>query len=615
MKASFLPQGAELVDGGVRYALWAPTAHSAEIQIYDQSGNSVRQVPLRPGREGHFVGIDLIGRAHDRFEASVNGGTPFPPPSSHFQPAGVHGPAEVLDPLSYKWHDSEWKRPVFRDLVIYELHIGTFTPTGTFRAAIDRLPYLRDLGVNSIEIMPVADFPGEWGWGYDGVQLFAPARCYGHPDDFRALIDAAHQHGLAVILDVVYNHFGPSGNYSGAFSPYYLEDKDHTPWGNAVNFGREFCEPVREFYRANLLYWMDYFHIDGFRLDATQSIVDPSPEHILSQLAQLVRARGGYIIAEDERNENRIITGLDEGGFGFHGVWADDFHHSVEAATVEASRYTDDFTGELFELVEALQHGWIYRGQISRHRGCGHGTPCQHLPYERFIFCISNHDQIGNRAFGERLNHLVNPASYRAASTLLLLSPYTPLLFQGQEWGASTPFLYFTDHEPELGQLVEEGRRRECRFEIFSNGATDIPSPQARDTFEASKLKWDETSAAPHAGTLLLYRELLRLRREHSVFRPIERAATQFNALPSGIVAMRGEGDGETWLMLCDLTGGHSGSLSDTSFTTLPDGNRWSLHLSSDEPRFGGTDANTVDLATGGFAFRKPGALLFQVLS
>lgn len=601
---------------GVFYSVWAPLRRTIAVEIYGHHGQPARSLQLERESDGYFRGKDLAGRPGDCYKLRPDAGMDFPSPASHFQPLGVHGPSEVVDHLAYRWRDAAWQRPAWRDLIIYELHIGTFTPEGTFAAAASRLPYLRDLGINAIEIMPLADFPGERGWGYDGVQLYAPARCYGRPDDFRALVDAAHEHGIAVILDVVYNHFGPDGNYTGQFSPFYLEHEDKTPWGDAINFGREHSAAVREFYKANLLYWMEYFHIDGFRLDATHAIADQPEHHILAEFADLVHSRGGYIIAEDERNEARIITARDADGFGMDGVWADDFHHSIEVATVPASRYHEEFKGDIRELVSSLHHGWIYRGQTSARTSEPRGTECRHLPPDRFILCISNHDQIGNRAFGERLNQLVDPATYRAASALLLLSPYTPMLFQGQEWAPSTPFLYFTDHNSELGRLVEEGRRAECRFAIFASGATDIPSPQAESTFAASQLKWDEATEGLHGQTLELYRELIRLRKAHAAFRPATRNGMRVTEIGPNTLAMRIGGIGEEWLLICNLKGPHSGGVDEHDILAAPPGCAWTRHLSSNEPRFGGGEPlGSFDPGSGRFTFRGPETLLFRALS
>ncbi len=520
----------------------------------------------------------------------------------------------VVDPKAFPWTDQRWSRPTFRDLVIYELHVGTFTPEGTFRGVIGRLPYLRDLGVSALEIMPVADFPGRHNWGYDGVRLYAPAKVYGEPDDLRALVDAAHAHGLAVILDVVYNHFGSDGNFLREFSPDYFESRHHTPWGEAINFSSS--PEVRAYYRANVIYWMEEFHIDGFRLDATHTIFDDSPRHILAELAAIGQAHGCYMIAEDERNLAQLISPAEDGGFALDAVWADDFHHSVEVALIEGSMYAGTFEGKLHELANALQNGWVHpppwpAGQPR------FNTACAHLPPERFVFCISNHDQCGNRAFGERINHFISPESYRAASTLLCLVPYMPLLFMGQEWGASTPFLYFTDHHAELGRLVEEGRRRDLlRFPVFEKelARRDFPSPQARETFEQSKLRWEEAERNGHAACLRLYREALRLRREHAAFRPEDRTHTQVAELSCKVLAIRARDSEEEWLLLCDLRGGHRGDLRTEPFCALEGSRQWRSVFSSNAIEFGGSGSLRFDPGTGRFDFQMPETLVLRAV-
>jgi len=518
----------------------------------------------------------------------------------------------VIDPAGFPWTDSHWQRPSFRDLVIYEVHVGTFTPEGTYRAAIEKLPYLRELGVNALELMPLADFPGEHNWGYDGVRLFAPARVYGSPDDLRALIDAAHSQGFAMILDVVYNHFGPDGNYLREYSGDYFEARHHTPWGEAINFSRS--QQVRDYYKDNIRYWMEEFHFDGFRLDATHAIFDDSERHILIELAEIVHAEGGYIIAEDERNLAKVISPQTDGGYDMDAVWADDFHHSVDVTLIEGSMYRGTFEGKLQELANALRNGWVHpppwpTGQPR------YNTACAHLPPERFVLCISNHDQCGNRAFGERINHFITPESYRAASALLCLAPYTPLLFMGQEWGASTPFLYFTDHGEELGRLVSEGRRKDLnKFPIFAEElkTKDFPSPQVRQTFEDSKLCWEEARGGGHASCLQLYRQVLRLRREHPAFRPRERESMQIAELSAKVLALRMQDGDEQWLLLCDLRGGHRGDLHSEPFCALAAGQHWKPVLSSNAAEFGGSKSMSYNSQTGHFDFQQPEVLVLR---
>ncbi|MEP6672624.1 MAG: malto-oligosyltrehalose trehalohydrolase [Chthoniobacter sp.] len=604
-------QGAEFGSSGVHYRVWAPKSERVAVRITAAAG-ATRTLPLAGETDGYHSVLDSDGVAGDRFAYELNGGGAFPCPASRFQPEDVSGPSMVIDPQTFSWTDQEWLRPAFRELVIYELHVGTFTPDGTYRAAMERLPYLRELGVNALEVMPLADFPGEYNWGYDGVRLYAPARVYGQPDDLRALVDAAHGHGLAVILDVVYNHFGPDGNFLKQFSPDYFEGRHHTPWGEAINFSRS--PQVRAYYEDNILYWMDEFHIDGFRLDATHTIFDDSPRHILAELAEIAHARGGYIIAEDEQNLAKVIESPAEGGIGMNAVWADDFHHTVDVALIEGSMYTGTFEGKLHELVNTLKNGWVHPPPWPA-GGPRMNTACAHLPPEKFVFCISNHDQSGNRAFGERINHFISAETYRAASALLCLVPYTPLIFMGQEWGASTPFLYFTDHHDELGHLVAEGRRRDLRkFPIFERelAERDFPSPQARETFEQSKLQWEEAGQAGHGACLRLYRAALRLRREHGVFRPHDRARTKVAELSCEVLAIRARSETEEWLLLCDLRGGHRGDLRAESFCALPAGRQWHPVFSSNAPEFGGPEPGGYDPVSGHIVFQHPEVLVLR---
>ncbi len=609
-----LPQGADIDSDGVHYRVWAPKTERVKVRILPAADGAERVLELAPESDGYHAGLDAQGVAGDRYLFVLREGAEYPCPASRFQPDSVSGPSQVIDPRTFAWTDTGWQRPAFRDLVIYELHLGTFTPGGTYRAAIERLDYLVDLGVTAIELMPVADFPGDRGWGYDGVRLYAPARAYGHPDDLRALVDAAHAHGLAVILDVVYNHFGPDGNFLREFSPDYFESRHHTPWGEAINFSSS--PQVREYFGANVTYWMDEFHFDGFRLDATHAIYDDSMRHILARLGEIVHERGGYIIAEDERNEAQLITSLAENGFGLDATWADDFHHNIEVALIDASMYARDFVGELHELVSALQSGWLHPSPWGPD-GPRRNTACAHLPPERFVFCISNHDQCGNRAFGERLNHFVSPETYRAASALLCLIPYTPMIFMGQEWGASTPFLYFTEHNAELGRLVEEGRRKDMqKFEIFKDtlAQRELPAPQSPETFEQSKLRWDEAEQAGHGTCLELYRDTLQLRREHSVFRPRDRAHTHVAELKCGVLAIRARGADEDWLLLCDLRGDHRGNLRSEEFCALEGSREWGTVFSSNDLRYGGSDSVSFDPTTGKLVFQKPELLVLRAL-
>ena len=511
---------------GTNFRVWAPLRQRVELLI-EEAGVAATVHPLTRAPDGTFGGFVPGVGAGSRYRYRLDGAGPYPDPASRYQPEGVHGPSEVVDASRFGWGDVGWSGVSLDDLVLYELHAGTFTPEGTFAGVIERLPYLRDLGVTAIELMPVADFPGLRNWGYDGVCLFAPARCYGRPDDLRRLVDCAHRYGLAVILDVVYNHFGPDGAYLGNFSPYYFSRHHHTPWGPALNLDGTHAGMVRAFFVENALHWLHEYHLDGLRFDATHALIDDSPRHLLAELSGCVRTsvagRGVLLIAEDHRNLADMVRPEAEGGWGLDAVWADDFHHQVRRHLAgDCEGYYRDFTGSTADIAATARQGWFYCGQHSTHLDSARGTDPAGLPLSRFVVCLQNHDQVGNRAFGERLHHQIDLAAYHAATALLLCAPETPLLFMGQEWAASTPFLFFTDHHPELGKLVTKGRRRE--FQAFS-AFTDpkmrerIPDPQAAATFGASQLVWAESEREPHAATLRLYRALLRLRRAEPALR------------------------------------------------------------------------------------------------
>ncbi|VTU01560.1 malto-oligosyltrehalose trehalohydrolase : Malto-oligosyltrehalose trehalohydrolase OS=Singulisphaera acidiphila (strain ATCC BAA-1392 / DSM 18658 / VKM B-2454 / MOB10) GN=Sinac_2834 PE=3 SV=1: CBM_48: Alpha-amylase: DUF3459 [Gemmataceae bacterium] len=510
---------------GVHFRVWAPEAEAVELVIE----GGPEPVSMRKSRDGVFAATVARARPGTRYKYRIDGRGPFPDPASRFQPDGVHGPSEVIDPAAFAWTDAGWKGPDPDALAIYELHVGTFTPAGTFAAATEALPALADLGVTAVELMPLADFPGERGWGYDGVSLYAPARCYGRPDDLRRFVDAAHRLGLAVLVDAVYNHLGPDGNYLSCFSPYYFSTTHQTDWGTGPNFDGDHSTQVEDFFVENALHWVHEYHVDGFRLDATHAMMDEGERHVLDLLTDRVHEAGDHygrrtlVIAEDERNLTTLVRPRGAGGFGMDGVWADDLHHQIRRAVAgDKDGYYADYTGSAQDIAETLRKGWFYCGQPSPRRRVPRGTDPAGIAPGRFVVCIQNHDQIGNRAFGERLNHQIDRAAYRAASALLLTAPQTPLLFMGQEWAASSPFLYFTDHHPELGALVTEGRRREFRhFPAFTDPIVRvrIPDPQAAATFLASKLNWGERDREPHAGMLRLYRDLLNLRRTEPALR------------------------------------------------------------------------------------------------
>lgn len=580
--------GAKVMREGTRFRAWAPRVQTVEVVILEGSGGIIRSVPLQAEGDGWFHGVDRPGRAGDAYKLRLDREMLVPDPVSRFQPDGPHGASVVVDAGSFPWSDEAWQCPGMRDLVIYELHVGTFTPEGTFKAAIEKLRHVKDLGATAIELMPVAEFAGERNWGYDGVGLFAPEHAYGHPDDLRALVDAAHQEGIAVILDVVYNHFGPDGNYLGACVGEYLDEEAKTPWGGAIRYGHAEFAGLRHMLVENVRYWMRDFHIDGFRVDATHAIFDESSVHILQEVTAAIHAEGGFAIAEDSRNDAMVCEPEAAGGLGFDAVWADDLHHALRVGqTRESASYYGDYSGSADELLEILTSGWLYHGQPRGGHGTPRGTPCQHLEPTAFITCISNHDQVGNRARGERLHQSVTPAAYRALSALLCLCPFTPMLFMGQEWAATTPFLFFTDHHDELGALVTAGRRSEfASFPEFSDaeGEMQIPDPQAEATFTRSKLRWEELQEKVHAQVLALYRECLRWRRQIPLLRGGGRRGWRVERLPQDLIALHYDGEVRGHTLIIHLAD-EPAILPVAEICRSPEAR---FALSSNDARFGG---------------------------
>jgi maltooligosyltrehalose trehalohydrolase len=491
-----------------------------------------------------------------------------------YQPSGVHGASEVIDHSRFVWSDARWQAPPLGAGVLYELHIGTFTREGTFAAAIDKLPYLAGLGITHLELMPVAEFPGDRGWGYDGVDLFAPHHVYGRPDDLKRLVDACHAHGLAVILDVVYNHLGPAGNYLSRFGPYFTH-RYHTPWGDAVNLDNAGSDEVRRFFCDNAVMWLRDYHFDGLRIDAVHALIDTSARHFLEQLAgevdtlEAITGRHLVLIAESDLNDPRVIRSREGGGYGLDAQWSDDFHHALHGMlTGERTGYYEDF-GTMAHFARALQEAFVYGGTASPHRRRTHGRMPAGLPGWRFVVAAQNHDQIGNRATGDRLTHLVSRQRLKIAAALLLTAPFVPMLFQGEEWGTSSPFQYFTSHEDEaLGRLVSEGRRRE--FAAFGWDPGSIPDPQMEETYRRSQLRWDEPALAHHAELLRWYRDLLALRRDHPALRDGKYRSVRVTCdeQRGQLTIQRG-----AILIVCSLAG---------SAATIETGDRWQLLLTSE---------------------------------
>ncbi|HVU35591.1 MAG TPA: malto-oligosyltrehalose trehalohydrolase [Opitutaceae bacterium] len=611
---AFRPVGALPTEAGVVYRVWAPDHDGVRAAIGGGNEPS-RRVALEHEGDGYFVGLDPEGRAGDLYHFEV-GNARVPDPASRFQPLGVEGPSQVVDPRSYDWVTRGWRSPPWRGRVVYELHVGTFTAAGTYRAAIERLDDLVDLGVNTIELMPVADFAGDRNWGYDGVMLFAPARCYGKPDDLRALVDAAHERDLAVVLDVVYNHLGPVGNVLGRYSQFYLHPSRSNPWGQSLNFDGTNAAPVRQFFLQNACQWLDEYRIDGLRLDALHAIEDSSPKSIVAEIAAAVHVRGGFVIGEDERNDVVAITPRTEDGWGLDAVWSDDFHHTLRVAlTGQREAHFGSYHGMPAEWRTTVRDGWLFHGQMFPHWQRPRGTDASHVPPERFVFCISNHDQVGNRPLGDRLHDVVSPAAYRAVSMLLCLSPYTPMLFMGQEWAAGTAFPYFTDHPGEIGQKIREGRLSEyaSKNAVYSDDVlARMPDPQASETFRAAKLDWRERSAPDHASVLALYRECLRLRAAEPVFQSPPRGTWRVDLAGPDVLAIRWGAPDRDWLLLFALATPDE-RIVDGSRVRPRVGRHWQLVLASNEERFGGPGVReSTGGDDGGPVLVSPGAMLLR---
>jgi maltooligosyltrehalose trehalohydrolase len=493
-----------------RFTLWAPKPKTVEVTV-DGTRHALAQV----GGGWWEVAVEDAGRGSDYAYLLDGEDAALPDPRSPWQPYGVHGASRVLDHAAFSWADAGWRAPALKDAVFYELHIGTFTPEGTFDAAQQHLGYLKKLGITHVELMPVASFSGKHGWGYDGVDLFAPHEPYGGPEALKRLVDACHSHGLAAVLDVVYNHLGPSGNYLSRFGPYFTH-AHHTPWGDAVNLEDRGSYEVRRFFCDNALMWLRDYHFDGLRLDAVHAYLDRSAIHFMEQITQEAHAlqaetgREYVMIAESDLNDPSVVTPREANGYGMDAQWSDDFHHAlVTVLTEDRGGYYADF-GTMADLAKSLQKVFVYDGRYSTYRDRVHGREVSGLEGWRFLGYAQNHDQVGNRAKGERLIHLTNAGRAKIAAALVLTSPFVPTLFQGEEWGASSPFQYFTDHEDELGRLVSEGRKNE--FAAFGWRPEDIPDPQDAATFERSRLNWEEKDSLPHAALLEWNRALIDFR-------------------------------------------------------------------------------------------------------
>jgi maltooligosyltrehalose trehalohydrolase len=589
-----MPFGAQCCDdGSVRFRLWAPAAQKVELCLApafsnepaSQQSRSVH-IPLNRREDGWFELVTDQAKPGSDYFFRIDGQHRVSDPASRFQPRDVHGPSQVVDPGTFDWRDANWRGRPWQDAVIYELHVGAFSAAGTFAGVIERLDYLVDVGITALELMPLADFPGQRNWGYDGVFPFAPDSIDGRPEDLKNLVQAAHERGLMVFLDVVYNHFGPEGNYLRAYAPQFFTERHHTPWGEAINFDGAGSRVVRDFFIHNALYWLEEFHLDGLRLDAVHAIVDDSKSHILAELSQAVRdtivrhtigpERHIHLILENDANHSRyLLRSADCQPLQFTGQWNDDIHHALHTLiTGERDGYYVDYADRTIDhLGRCLAEGFAYQGENSiLRKGVSRGEPTSNLPPNAFVSFLQNHDQVGNRAFGERIVTIADHRAIRAAMAILLLAPAPPLLFMGEEYGARTPFLFFCDFENNLASVVAAGRRNEfAHFARFQDPAlrNQIPDPNAPESFAASQLDWSALARPDARNWLDFYRKLLALRREHIVPRLADACAIQSKYKTHGdhgVTVRWSFSDRSELILLANL-----GSSPLSGFETLPD--------------------------------------------
>ena len=590
------PVGAEITGGGVHFRVWAPIRKAVEVVF--AGGETVR---LQAEEAGYFSGLAPDARAGSRYKYKLDGDESCPDPASRFQPEGPHGWSEVVDAAAFHWTDQTWRGVALPHQVIYEMHIGTFTRAGTWSSALAELPHLAEAGVTVLELMPVAEFPGRFGWGYDGVQWFAPAHVYGSPDDLRSFVDRAHSLGLGVILDVVYNHLGPDGNYLGKFAPQYFCEKT-TDWGPAINFDGHDSGPVREFCITNACYWSEEFHLDGLRLDATQDIHDSSDDHILRAMAREARKRAAprelIFVAENEPQQVQLVKSAEQGGYGLDGLWNDDFHHTAMVAlTGRNEAYYSDYMGTPQEFISSMKYGYLYQGQRYKWQKKRRGTPGLDVNPSAFITFIQNHDQIANSAYGRRCHALASPGIFRAITALTLLAPGTPMLFQGQEFGASSPFLFFADHNAELNQQIREGRAEFlAQFPSLATPEmqTRFADPGDPATFERCKLNHSERET--HREIYDLHCDLLRLRREEPVFRAQKRSGLDGAVLSPLAFVLRFFGeDGDDRLLMINLGIDLHLNPAPEPLLAPPADSEWTTLWSSENPKYGGIGMPPLD--------------------
>ena len=579
------------------FRVWAPKASRVDVALEDSADPKAhrRFHPLTAEPDGYFAGI-IPAQAGDLYRFRLDGAEAFyPDPASRYQAEGPHRSSMIIDPTAFRWSDATWPGIQMPGQIIYEMHVGTFTSEGTWRAAAEKLPHFQTFGISVIEMMPVPEFAGEFGWGYDGVDLFAPTHLYGSPDNLRAFVDRAHSLGIGVILDVVYNHLGPEGNYLRIFSDSYFTDRYKNDWGEAINFDGDDAGPVREFFISNARYWIEEFHFDGFRFDATQNICDKSDDYIVGEIGRAARAAAGQrsiiLVAENEAQESKLVRPRAQGGDELDGLWNDDLHHSAMIALgKKREAYYSDYAGSAQELVSAAKYGYLFQGQPYSWQDAPRGQPTFGLPPAAFIAFTENHDQISNSAFGERIRCLTSAGKYRAMTALLLLGPWTPMLFQGQEFGATTSFVYFCDIDSGLREAIRKGRFEFLRqFPSIAKPEIQkqLPAPAERSSFTRSKLQWEEAEKFPEISAL--HRDLIQLRKNEQRFRAQKTGAVDGAVLSDEAFVLRFLGDDvDDRLLLINLGEARDNGPLPEPLLAPPLGHRWETLWSSDTARYGG---------------------------
>ncbi len=621
-----LVQASELVGANVlsesgvtSFRVWAPKRKSVAVVFEDKRS----PITLKSDANGYFSGRGEKVETGALYKFQLDGGEAYPDPASRFQSNGPHSFSEVIDPTTFRWTDENWQGVKLPGQVIYEMHLGTFTEGGNWNSAAEKLEYLRDTGITLLEVMPISDFPGRFGWGYDGVQPYAPAHLYGRPDDMRRFVDRAHSLGIGVILDVVYNHLGPDGNYFSEFSPFYFTDKHNTDWGKAINFDGPHSGPVRDFFRENAAYWIREFHLDGLRLDATQDIHDDSTPHILAEITQTCRQAAGkrsvVIIGENEPQHTILLRPIDEGGYGLDALWNDDYHHTANVAmTGKADAYYSDYRGTAQEFVSAAKYGYLFQGQYYSWQKKRRGSSTLGLPRWSMVNFIENHDQVANSARGQRTRELTSPGLHKAITALTLLMPGTPMLFQGQEFASSSRFLFFADHKPELARQVAKGRA-EFLQQWRSHATPDIQrcfdNPSALASFDKSKLNHAEVET--HREAYLLHRNLLQLRREDPVLSRQGEDGFDGAVLSAQCFVLRffSPGFGNDRLLVVNLGVELRYNPSPEPLLASPQNMQWEKLWSSEDAQYGGCGTAALDSEESWIIPGQAAVLLYPVRS